>query len=54
MPDTIRNVLVKNVLEKKKKTEVTIFFLVGHSGNFPNKMAKYGNFETELERVNKQ
>ena len=37
-----------------KKSEVTICFLVGHSGNFPNKMAKYGNFETELERVNKQ
>ena len=32
----------------------TIFFLVGHGGNFPNKMAKYGHFETELERVNKQ
>ena len=34
--------------------EVTIFLLVWGGGNFPNKMAKYGNFETELERVNKQ
>ena len=31
--------------------EVTIFLLVWGGGNFPNKMAKYGNFETELERT---
>ena len=41
--------------EKKQKKmispEVTIFLLVWGGGNFPNKMAKYGNFETELERT---
>ena len=34
--------------------EVTIFLLVWGGGNFPNKMAKYGNFETELERTKYQ
>jgi len=40
--------------KKQKKMispKVTIFLLVLGGGNFPNKTAKYGNFETELERT---
>jgi len=44
----------KKLQKKMISPKVASFLLVWGGGNFPNKMAKNGNFETELERANKQ